>query len=262
MRRRTGHAVLVLVLVAGTVAALAWGYRTPADYGRIVLGNRAARAGLSAAQFDHWRHRARFTCRLCHVDVGFAMAVGETGITAESNRGGFHCGACHDGHTKFAGRPVFAACAEKPTDADKPRCARCHSPGDKERREADWAAFAEGKPKKGGGGDIDWEAAEAAGLVKPLDHVEGVSIPRPPLAMDKDVTIASRAWMSDVLFSHKKHAVWNGCEVCHPEIFPNTPGGTRMTMLEISSGQSCGVCHGKVAFSIGDCERCHTSQVR
>ena len=25
--------------------------------------------------------------------------------------------------------------------------------------------------------------------------------------------------MSEIIFSHKKHTVWNGCELCHPEIF-------------------------------------------
>jgi c(7)-type cytochrome triheme protein len=64
--------------------------------------------------------------------------------------------------------------------------------------------------------------------------------------------------MTDVLFSHRKHAVWNGCEVCHPEIF--APGAQRYTMLEISAGEACGVCHGKVAFSLRECERCHLAR--
>jgi c(7)-type cytochrome triheme protein len=79
----------------------------------------------------------------------------------------------------------------------------------------------------------------------------------------KDFLIEIRAsWMDKVLFSHKKHAVWNGCEVCHPEIFPNVKrGATKYSMLEIVNGEYCGVCHDKVAFSLRDCQRCHTQPV-
>jgi c(7)-type cytochrome triheme protein len=82
--------------------------------------------------------------------------------------------------------------------------------------------------------------------------------------MDRDVPIESKAtWMPDVLFSHKKHALWNGCEVCHPEIFPSTKRGTiKYSMFQIWDGQYCGVCHGKVAFPLRDCQRCHTKPVQ
>jgi c(7)-type cytochrome triheme protein len=98
---------------------------------------------------------------------------------------------------------------------------------------------------------------------KAADYVEGVSMRRAPLKMDKVVPIASSGWMTDVLFSHPKHSVWNGCEVCHPEIYPRTKAGSRRTsMIEISSGAGCGVCHTKVAFPLVDCERCHVKPVR
>jgi c(7)-type cytochrome triheme protein len=78
------------------------------------------------------------------------------------------------------------------------------------------------------------------------------------------VQIRSQAsWMTDVKFSHRKHAAWNGCEVCHPEIFPRTKAGaTPFTMLDISGGQACGACHGKVAFPLAYCDRCHVKPVR
>jgi c(7)-type cytochrome triheme protein len=69
--------------------------------------------------------------------------------------------------------------------------------------------------------------------------------------------------MSNILFSHKKHTVWNGCEVCHPEIFPSARRGTvKYSMLQVSAGAYCGVCHTTVAFPLFDCERCHKSSVR
>jgi len=111
---------------------------------------------------------------------------------------------------------------------------------------------------------VDWEKAEADWIVKPLDFLEGVSIRRTPLRIDREISIESRGtWMTDVLFSHKKHAVWIGCEVCYPEIFPSTKNGAvRFSMLQITNGESCGVCHQKVAFPLADCEKCHVNPVR
>jgi c(7)-type cytochrome triheme protein len=198
------------------------------------------------------------------VDVGFAMAAGETGVTAATNRGGFHCGACHDGKRQHQGRAVFASCAEGTAlDAPGAACRRCHAAPDAARRAAEFERLHGDLPRDGLGG-IDWERAEAEKRVRPVDHLPGLSIARKPLEMKKEVAIASQAaWMDDILFSHPKHSVWNGCEVCHPEIFPSTRSGqVRYSMLQVSSGEYCGVCHGKVAFALGDCARCHRKPAR
>jgi len=234
-----------------------------ARYGLVQLGNRAAAAKVPPVSFDHWRHRARFTCRVCHVDVGFAMSAGQTGITASTNRSGYHCGACHNGKTVAGGKPIFASCSAGRDVDEDPACRRCHAKPDPARLQRDYEAFAERFPRKGQSGAIDWEDAEAKGLIRPIDFVEGTSIRRAPLKMDKEISISSSGWMTDVLFSHRKHSVWNGCEVCHPEIYPSTKSGTKKTsMIEISSGESCGVCHTKVAFPLAECERCHVKPVR
>jgi c(7)-type cytochrome triheme protein len=68
--------------------------------------------------------------------------------------------------------------------------------------------------------------------------------------------------MPGIIFSHKKHAVWNGCELCHPEIFKIKKGTTNFTMFEIFEGKYCGICHGKVSFPSLDCQRCHTEEMQ
>jgi c(7)-type cytochrome triheme protein len=237
--------------------------REPADFGRVVLQSSTPPATMPPAQFDHWRHRARHTCRVCHVDVGFAMAAGATGVTEATNRAGFHCGACHDGKARWDGRPVFKACTPDPARPEgNPRCKLCHDPGDAAQRRKEFDAFAAGLPRKGSAGDVDWEEAESRRLVRPADEVVGASLQRSQLYMGREVTFESRAWMTEVIFSHAKHSVWNGCEVCHPDIYPSGKGKARPTMLEIAAGGGCGACHGKVAFGLKDCERCHRKSVR
>jgi c(7)-type cytochrome triheme protein len=251
------------VLLLGPLVALSMEVVPAYRYGLVQLGNRAATAKIPPVSFDHWSHRARFTCRVCHVDVGFAMSAGQTGISASTNRSGYHCGACHNGKTRLAASVVFASCSASSDVDESPNCRRCHVKRDSEKARKDYEAFAQRFSRKGQSGAIDWEDAEAKGLIRPIDFVEGTSIRRAPLKMDKEVAIESGGWMTDVLFSHRKHSVWNGCEVCHPEIYPSTKSGTKKTsMIEISSGESCGVCHTKVAFPISECERCHVKPVR
>jgi c(7)-type cytochrome triheme protein len=235
----------------------------PHDYGRVIIRNFSGQPGPGAVRFDHWLHRAFYTCRLCHVDIGFAMEANATGINADTNRKGFYCGSCHNGTRVHGVKKIFAACSRSGTAGEESRCLRCHSAGKKEGKEYDYASFTEKLPKRSVGGLIDWEEAEAQGVIQPIDFLPGVSVERPSLTAQKDFSIPSSGWMSDIIFSHKKHALWNGCEVCHPDIFPSVKKGMlKYTMFQICEGQYCGVCHNHVAFPLNDCQRCHTHPVR
>jgi c(7)-type cytochrome triheme protein len=242
----------VLVLL-GSVGTRVMAQVPASEYGQVVLDKYSSKAGLGAVTFDHWLHRSKFTCRLCHVDIGFAMQANATGIRASTNREGFHCGACHNGKRVIDGQPVFGACSDS---APNSQCARCHS-ANKATHKYDYDTYTARFPKNAYG--IDWEETEATGLIKPVDVLEGLSIKKQALKSQEDFSIQARVkWASDIIFSHKKHNQWNGCELCHPEIFPATQKGvTRYTMFHISSGQYCGVCHGKVAFTTQACGSCH-----
>ena len=54
------------------------------SYGSVVLNNYSRKAGVLPVIFDHWNHRTMFTCRLCHIDIGFAMQAESTRITSTS----------------------------------------------------------------------------------------------------------------------------------------------------------------------------------
>lgn len=235
----------------------------PHEYGRVIINNHSEKTGIEPVVFDHWVHRAKFTCRVCHIDIGFAMKAGGTGIRASDNMKGLYCGACHNDKFTLDGIKVFKACADKLTEQESKICERCHSYGKDVQKKYDFDKFIQSLPKERLGNGIDWEKAEAEGLIKPLDFVEGVSIKRTALKVQKDFSLETKVeGMPEIIFSHKKHTVWNGCEVCHPEIFVGVKkGATKYSMVEIFEGKYCGVCHSTVAFPLTDCQRCHTKPV-
>lgn len=236
----------------------------PHEFGRVVLDNESTKAGVPPVVFDHWLHRARYTCRLCHVDLAFAMSANGTKVKAADNAAGHYCGACHDGRRAAGSRVVFESCkpgAPRPLAA---ACLRCHSQGQNVKPQIEFAAFTKAFPRGRFGNGVDWEKAEETGLVKPQDHLEGVSIPRKSLAAQKDFALSPRVQgMPEIIFSHVKHTTWNGCELCHPDVFPAVKrGSVGYTMTEIFAGKYCGACHVSVAFPMYDCQRCHVKPVQ
>ena len=63
-----------------------------------------------------------------------------------------------------------------------------------------------------------------------------------------------------VVFPHKQHTEWLECSNCHPAIFVPQKGANVISMPLILLGQKCGVCHGKVAFPVSECAKCHSKK--
>ena len=255
------------LLLAATGAAAEDGVPAPVQAGtdvpgRVLLDGSTRQLGLPAVTFDHWRHRRFYSCRVCHVDLAFAMKAGETQITAAGNEGGQHCGACHDGKRLHEGVPIFRACYGWPRADPARGCTRCHT-GPTVGPGAGYAELKRALPEDVAG-DVDWAAAAGRGLIRPVDVVEGISLRRGKLKIDREVALkTSGTWMSDVTFSHRRHIAWVACELCHPEIFPVTKrGSVRFGMADLNAGRYCGVCHLKVAFPLTTCARCHAGQDR
>lgn len=262
-------AIFALVFVAAAGLAFAQGgvkkkRIPPFEYGRVIINNNSSKIGLAPVEFDHWLHRDKFTCRLCHVDIGFSMKTGGTQIKAADNIRGYFCGACHNGKREFGGRTIFAACSTEFTKDDvKARCERCHVTGKSQKKEDAFYKFIEKMPKERFGNGINWEKAEEDGLIKPVDFLDGISLKKKSLTMQKEFSLSAKTeGIPDIIFSHKKHTVWNGCEVCHPDLFIGIKKGTtKYSMPEIFEGKYCGACHATVAFPVTDCQRCHTKPV-
>ncbi len=259
--------VILVILFAAMVSAQGGVKKKrplPDEYGRVVINNHSEKAGLAPVVFNHWLHRAKFTCRVCHVDIGFAMKAGGTDIKAADNMKGFYCGTCHNGKKIIDNVQMFEACSKSYSTGEKTTCMRCHSLGKNVTPKYDFAEITKNLPKGRFGNGIDWEKAEEENLIKPVDYIEGVSIKRKSLTVQKDFALSPKLeGMPEIIFSHKKHTLWNGCELCHPEIFVGVKKGTtKYTMVEIFGGKYCGVCHVSVAFPLTDCQRCHTKPVQ
>jgi c(7)-type cytochrome triheme protein len=99
-------------------------------------------------------------------------------------------------------------------------------------------------------GDIDWSAALRDGVVDPRRSLPG----------RRGAPVGGFAYdfyfgEMETYFPHSSHADWAGCQACHPAIYRSRE--IKTSMAEIGEGESCGRCHGTVAFAVDVCERCH-----
>ncbi len=263
--RRLFLACLILLCCAGVLwgAGMKKKKPLPQDFGSVTINNYSQQAGMPPVVFDHWVHRKNYTCRLCHVDIGFGMTANSTQIHAADNGKGFFCGVCHNGSSTFNKAKIFASCATTYNREEYKRCVKCHALEKDPAREEAFYRFQEGMPRETFGNGINWEKAEEMGRIKLVDTLEGVSLKKGTMKVQKDFTLKGKVeGMPDIIFSHAKHTVWNGCEVCHPDIFVGIrKGASKYSMIDLFDGKYCGVCHDKVAFPQSDCKRCHAKPV-
>src|SRR5208283_1920235 len=218
---------------------------SPETYGEIFMGGSYAAKRLGPVRFSHWTHRVKYTCRVCHYELEFSMRYKETPIVCDNGRmGGKYCVSCHNGKISFA-----------PRDADGENCARCHG----FTASSVWNKFRELQKKLPSGrfgNEIDWTKALEDGLIKPEDSLSGK---KKELVNIKTLTLqAELSGISSAIFPHKTHELWLDCSNCHPELFNIKKKTTEsMLMSNMSKGESCGLCHLRVAFPLDDCRKCH-----
>ena len=113
---------------------------------------------------------------------------------------------------------------------------------------------------KDNAGNVDWVKALRQGTIKPLESLDPNRPPTP--VIDLDITFKVKGDLPDVIYPHYPHTQWLACNNCHPKIFIMQAGGNKVTMKKIEEGQFCGRCHGKVAFPLSNCTRCHSKPKR
>lgn len=218
-----------------------------AKFGTVVMRRKSRIAGIPPVVFPHWSHRTRYTCRVCHTELDFAMKSGGSGITRQQYLAGKFCGYCHDGVTAFTVK-----------DGEGRQCDRCHMKDATPINER-FEAFAATLPTAPFGNGIDWAAALAQKKIAPLSSLSPTTEQfKLPAALQKPLALGTISPRSSVSFSHEEHAAELDCSICHPDIFDIKKRGTQQFSMEINLyGQFCGACHMKVAFPMNDCRRCH-----
>jgi c(7)-type cytochrome triheme protein len=111
-------------------------------------------------------------------------------------------------------------------------------------------------PDSKSGNYVQWNAAMDEGLIEPRNSLGQVSTP--PIVLDLNIVREVKGSMPDVVYPHKQHTQWLDCSNCHPAIFIPQKGANQISMASILLGEKCGVCHGKVAFPVSECRRCHS----
>jgi len=106
------------------------------------------------------------------------------------------------------------------------------------------------------GNYVDWVKTLRNKRISPRYDVNDPSVE--PVTMDLDIVREVKGSTPDVIYPHKAHTEWLDCSNCHPAIFIPQKGANPISMSEIILGQKCGVCHGKVAFPVTECRRCHS----
>ena len=110
------------------------------------------------------------------------------------------------------------------------------------------------------GNNTDWVASLESKKITP--RWERTNPFAEGMVMDLNIVrVPTRsASVQNVVFPHKQHTEWLECSNCHPAIFIPQKGANVISMPLILLGQKCGVCHGKVAFPVSECAKCHSQK--
>ena len=103
-------------------------------------------------------------------------------------------------------------------------------------------------------GGVDWTAALNEKLVKPRPAPGNPDV-KYAAAFKYDFIIEGKNPKFDAIFPHSAHTGWLGCQNCHTSLYPYKRNPAKMK--DMRKGGSCGACHGKVAFNLKQCKRCH-----
>lgn len=213
---------------------------SPEQYGNILINRTSGKNKVLPVTFSHWSHRIEYTCRVCHLELGFNFKLNTTEITEDANQKGRYCGACHDGRTAFG--------------HTRENCNKCHN-GDIGYGRQKFVKLKD-FPKAKYGNKIDWTKALEGGLIRPRSFlVSGGQ----QMIFDKTIRLeAEWAMIPPAFFSHKTHARWLDCSNCHPDIFNIKKKTTKHFSMTLNNkGEFCGTCHLRVAFPLNDCKGCH-----
>ncbi len=216
----------------------------PSQYGNVLMNRTSVKNGQLPVVFSHWFHRTKYTCRVCHFELGFIMEANQTGVTEKQNREGDWCGTCHNGTIAFG--------------HTEDNCKKCHS-GNMDYGRKKFDQLKERLPKSPFGNKINWAKAMRKKMIWPKQSI--LEEDYQPIPFEKQLILTpewSMAANAVAVFRHKTHIQWLDCADCHPDIFNIKKKGTKHFRMEyILERKFCGACHTSVSFPIQHCRPCH-----
>jgi c(7)-type cytochrome triheme protein len=246
MRRSVLLICVSLVAVLGVAKAASEFFKLPplphpSKYGNVLISRQTGEMTMPTVSFSHWSHRTRYTCRVCHFELEFAMQANATEITEADNQSGKFCGTCHNGETAFG--------------HTQEHCVYCHNfgmDGSTSRFES-----VKGLPRARFGNGIDWTRALGEGFIEPKKSIIEENYQPFDFTSKLDLE-ADWGLIPGAEFPHEIHQEWLDCANCHPDIFNIKKKGTQKFDMQYNlEGKFCGVCHLRVAFPMDNCSRCH-----
>ena len=122
------------------------------------------------------------------------------------------------------------------------------------------SAMVLGLPGDTAGSGVNWHEALEEEAINPRTGIQPGGRMK---LLDLDLVMSKSSPAPFVRFPHKQHTEWFDCKDCHESLFKSKAGTTpHLNMFAILQGESCGVCHGAVAFPLTECGRCHSVQPR
>lgn len=100
LRPKALQAGLLAILLCAALVMLP-GPKAWAEYGDVIMNNYSDDSGMRPVVFPHWFHRIRFSCKVCHGDLGFEFEAGGNEINMLKIIDGEYCGACHNGNVAW-----------------------------------------------------------------------------------------------------------------------------------------------------------------
>ncbi|MDH3658966.1 MAG: hypothetical protein OEU92_02875 [Alphaproteobacteria bacterium] len=113
------------------------------------------------------------------------------------------------------------------------------------------------------GNRVDWMTALRSGKIQPwasLSAGAAHDADGQDDELDLDVVMSNTGDLPPVTFSHASHTALLDCGSCHPALIEPLRATNRHPMVAMVEGESCGFCHGSVAFPLADCAACHHQQ--
>ena len=94
----------LLIYLCLVLTTLLLSFESRAEYGDVIMNNYSEAAGEKPVVFPHWFHRIRYTCKVCHADLGFEFKAGAGEIKMIDLEEGLFCGECHNGEITWGSK--------------------------------------------------------------------------------------------------------------------------------------------------------------